>query len=92
LRDGLADFLPDEIRYRTDKIGFQTAEEVWMRQYPDEFKLLVSAAVARCQKFFTADTERICFQIIEGGAAYTPVPWRVISFGIWAKVFEVQGC
>jgi asparagine synthase (glutamine-hydrolysing) len=92
LRDGLADFLPDEIRYRTDKIGFQTAEEVWMRQYPDEFKLLVSAALASCQKFFTADTERICFQIIEGRAAYTPVPWRVISFGIWAKVFEVQGC
>jgi asparagine synthase (glutamine-hydrolysing) len=91
LRDGLADFLPDEIRYRKDKIGFQTAEEVWMRQYPEEFKSLVSAAVARCQKFFNTDTERICFQTIEGTTAFSPVPWRVISFGIWAKVFDVQG-
>ena len=91
LRDGLADFLPDEIRFRKDKIGFQTAEEVWMRQYPEEFKSLVSDAVARCQKFFNTDTERICFQTIEGTTAFSPVPWRVISFGIWAKVFEVQG-
>jgi asparagine synthase (glutamine-hydrolysing) len=92
LRDSLSDYLPDEVRTRTDKIGFQTAEEIWLMSNQPKFKQLVSDAVHECPQFFSERTLEICSEIISGRRAFSNLPWRVISFGLWAKTFKVKGC
>lgn len=92
MRDGLSEYLPEVIRLRKDKIGFQTAEEVWMRDNTEVYKQLVRESVEHCGNFFSKETLSRCNQIIDGEAPFSPVPWRVISFGVWAKVFQVHGC
>ncbi len=92
LRDGLANYLPDVVRLRKDKIGFQTAEEIWMKNKPEEFKSLVRDSVQRCPTFFTEQTINACYELIDGRVPYSPLVWRVISFGEWVKVFRVKGC
>ncbi len=92
LRDGLSNYLPDAVRLRKDKIGFQTAEEVWMRNNPEEFKSLVRDSVERCKTFFTDQTISACHDVVDGRVPYSPLAWRVISFGEWTKVFKVKGC
>ena len=92
LRDGLANYLPDVVRLRKDKIGFQTAEEIWMKNKPEEFKSLVRDSVGRCPTFFTEQTINACYELIDGRVPYSPLVWRVISFGEWVKVFRVKGC
>lgn len=92
LRDAVSDFLPPEVRNRRDKIGFQTAEEIWMTENAPSFKQLVEESVSTCARFFDENTLRLCNEIIDGEKPFSNVPWRVISFGQWAKVFKVEGC
>jgi len=92
MRDGLSEYLPEVIRLRTDKIGFQTAEEVWMQDNAEVYKQLVRESIERCGNFFSKETLNRCNEIIDGEAPFSPLPWRVISFGVWAKVFQVYGC
>jgi asparagine synthase (glutamine-hydrolysing) len=92
LRDALSDFIPPLIRNRRDKIGFQTAEEIWMTENAPSFKQLVEESVSTCARFFDENTLRLCNEIIDGEKPFSNVPWRVISFGQWAKVFKVEGC
>jgi asparagine synthase (glutamine-hydrolysing) len=92
MRDGLSEYLPEVIRLRTDKIGFQTAEEVWMQDNAEVYKQLVRESIERCGNFFSKETLNRCNEIIDGEAPFSPLPWRVISFGVWAKVFQVHGC
>jgi asparagine synthase (glutamine-hydrolysing) len=92
LRDALSDYLPELVKDRRDKIGFQTAEEIWMKNESEGFKKLVKAAIQDCPVFFTKETELLCTRIIDSEVSFSPVPWRVISFGAWARVFHVKGC
>lgn len=92
MRDGLSEYLPEVIRLRKDKIGFQTAEEVWMRNNTKVFKQLIRESVERCDNFFTNETLNRCNEVIDGDVPFSSIPWRVISFGAWAKVFQVRGC
>jgi len=92
LRDSLSNFLPPMVRNRTDKIGFQTAEEIWLTENASSLKHLIEESVTVCRRFFDGNTLRLCNEIIDGDRPFSQVPWRVISFGQWAKVFKVGGC
>jgi asparagine synthase (glutamine-hydrolysing) len=92
LRDSLGSFLPPLVRDRTDKIGFQTAEQVWMGNNKIKFKQLVRDSVESCPRFFNEQTVRICDGVIDGTTVFTQVPWRVISFGLWKRIFDVDSC
>jgi hypothetical protein len=63
-----------------------------MTEKAPSFKQLVEESVSTCARFFDENTLRLCNEIIDGEKPFSNVPWRVISFGQWAKVFKVEGC
>ncbi len=91
LRDGMKGILPEAIANRMDKMGFQTPEEVWMREeQPEMFKQKIREAIGCSKGFLNEKTIRIADEIIDGDRPFSYLPWRIISFGNWMKCFSVQ--
>lgn len=92
LRDSMKGILPEKIRMRMDKLGFATAEEVWMTQRePLLFKEKIQESKDLCGELFSRDRiVELTFDIIDGKRPFTFLPWRVISLGEWAKQFNVS--
>jgi asparagine synthase (glutamine-hydrolysing) len=91
LRAALKGVLPEPVRNRQDKIGFATAEQMWMqRDRPERFRALIDEALAAGRGIFTAEAERRCAAILAGRAPFGPLPWRIISFGLWLRRFAVS--
>jgi asparagine synthase (glutamine-hydrolysing) len=90
LRAALQGVLPERVRTRQDKIGFATAEAAWMREdRPERFRALLGEALAAGGAIFTAAARRRCEDILTGRAPFGPLPWRIISFGLWLRRFSV---
>jgi asparagine synthase (glutamine-hydrolysing) len=91
LRKALADVLPPEILARRDKMGFVTAEQMWVqRDRPQEFSAAASAAIARAGSIFRPHTLAWLEDMIAGRKPYRAALWRIISFGAWLERFEVE--
>lgn len=88
MREGLKGVLPEKIRVRQDKMGFVTPEEIWIRQTSTaEFRNAMSEAVEASGRIIN-DRSMILFEkIAKGEAPFSFTPWRIISFGAWAKKF-----
>jgi asparagine synthase (glutamine-hydrolysing) len=93
LRESLADFLPQSVIERRDKIGFFTplrdmlkAESQWVRS-------LVTDERARSLKLYDCSVAGSCLDGIERGeerpdAAH--LVWRALAVRAWADVFNVR--
>jgi asparagine synthase (glutamine-hydrolysing) len=91
LRRAMGGILPEMVRNRRDKLGFTTPEEEWFR---GPLRELVSAGVeqtltrypwllnAKGVRAHTAD-------MLEGRRPVDFSLWRIISLGIWGRVFAV---
>ncbi len=92
LRESMKGVLPDPIRQRVDKIGFATAEEVWIReQHPERFKQAIDQAIESSQGVIHSDyTLKEVDAIISGEKPFSYFIWRLISFGEWIKTFSVK--
>lgn len=91
LREGMRDRLPAAIRQRRDKLGFATAEEVWMRERkPAAFLQLVDDAIAVSGGVLTPDARRRAERILAGEEPFSFLVWRFISFGAWLRRFNVK--
>lgn len=92
LRLGMSGILPDAIRDRTDKLGFVTPEETWLRESaPDLFRERVNAAIdASGGILHKAEVNKMLEDMIGGKARFSYLPWRLISFGEWMKQFSVE--
>jgi asparagine synthase (glutamine-hydrolysing) len=92
LREGMSGILPDAIRDRTDKLGFVTPEETWLRESaPDLFREKVNAAVEASGGILRkAEVNKMLEDMIGGRARFSYLPWRLISFGEWKKQFSVE--
>ena len=91
LREAMRDVIPEPIRNRRDKIGFQTAEERWMRQdEPGTVRTLVERAVESSGGILTAGTISRAEDVLTGRRAFDPWVWRVISAGAWIDCFAVR--
>ncbi len=91
LREGMRDRLPESVRLRRDKLGFATAEEVWMRtQQREAFIRLLDEAIAASQGILNAATRAKALRILDGKEPFSFFVWRVINFGRWLRRFEVQ--
>ena len=90
LRDAMAGSLPDKIRMRSDKMGFVTPEESWMReQAPQRFRAALSEAV-RCSNGILTERALDWFDAMAAGRRpFDYLAWRLISFGYWLKRFNV---
>jgi asparagine synthase (glutamine-hydrolysing) len=90
LREGLRGRLPDPVRRRTDKLGFATAEEEWMRgPHRAAFARLAEEAMAAGGNLFLPGARREIQQILAGERAFSFRLWRLISFGRWLRLFAV---
>jgi asparagine synthase (glutamine-hydrolysing) len=91
LREAMRGILPDAIRSRTDKIGFATAEEQWVRyEAPKAFRSSLEEAVQASDGVLRRHALEVLDDIIEGRRAFSFLPWRMICFGAWMKRFDVQ--
>jgi asparagine synthase (glutamine-hydrolysing) len=85
LRDALKGIIPESVRARTDKMGFVTPEEVWLRQSARTwFRRGVEEAIEICPHFFNRDRLlKLVDDMIFGKTEFSFLPWRVLCFGRW---------
>ena len=91
LRRAMEGILPPVVRDRRDKLGFTTPEEAWFR---GPLRDLVNAGIADTLKLYPGLFNRKAAKAhVEGMLAGTiPVDfslWRIVSLGIWGRVFGV---
>jgi asparagine synthase (glutamine-hydrolysing) len=91
LREGMQGVLPESVRQRRDKLGFATAEEIWMRErHPEQFLQLLRQAVDASDGLLTPDALRKAQRILDGAEPFSALLWRFINFGIWLRKFAVK--
>jgi asparagine synthase (glutamine-hydrolysing) len=90
-RAGMSGILPDGIRDRVDKLGFETPEETWLRETaPDLFREKLQGAIDAAAGLLHKDEcRKILEDTISGRRGFSFLPWRLISFGEWSKKFSV---
>jgi len=92
LREGMKGVLPERIRTRTDKMGFVTPEEIWLRERtPDGFRRALKRAVESSRGILAPSSLDKVERILAGREPFSFGLWRVISFGAWMERFEVNG-
>jgi asparagine synthase (glutamine-hydrolysing) len=85
LREATAGVVPDEIRQRTDKVGFATPEYRWLTELKDEFRGCIGDEMGDFLdvKRLRKDWDRL----IEGESksGITSL-WKVVNLALWRKV------
>lgn len=89
LRDAFSSILPEKIVRRTDKIGFATAEEKWLRENPRIFRQALSDAISASQGILNENALSHFDRVISGEEPFSDHIWRWICFGAWMRRFEV---
>lgn len=90
MRRALASLLPEKIVQRKDKMGFTTAEQVWVRQdRPARFRDWAKQAIAQSGGILTPAAAQRADQMIDGQRPYHASLWRMIAFGAWRDRFDV---
>jgi len=91
LREGMRERLPESVRLRRDKLGFATAEEVWMRNRSRSvFTRLFNESFEAAQGILTAEARTKVERILNGEESFSFLVWRMINFGHWVRKFHVQ--
>lgn len=91
LREAMRGILPERIRTRMDKMGFVTAEEVWLREKaPERFRQALRRAMEVSQGVITPEAMVMLERMISGEIPFSYLPWRLISFGAWVEAFDVK--
>ena len=89
LRESLADVLPQSVRLRTDKVGFETPEAEWLSGSLATFarEILTSGACRERGWIDVAAAEdSLQRQAGRSWEAGSPL-WRAISLELWAQTF-----
>nr|BFD59364.1 asparagine synthase (glutamine-hydrolyzing) [Bdellovibrio sp. CKG001] len=91
LREAMKDRLPRAIGGRMDKMGFVTPEEHWVREIaPKEFRDALNDAIDRSNGVVGSEILEQFDKMLEGRVPYDFLFWRIISFGVWVRVFGVK--
>jgi asparagine synthase (glutamine-hydrolysing) len=90
LREAMIGILPETIRTRTDKLGFQTPEEEWMRESPTEFRAALQRAVDASDGIITPAALALLDDVAARRRPFSFLPWRLIAFGGWMERFGVH--
>ena len=89
LREAMRGILPEPIRARVDKIGFQTAEEAWMRANPDLTLAMTRQAIDRSAGILKPSCLSLASDMLAGRRPFDYVIWRRLSFGAWMDAFSL---
>ena len=92
LKSAMRDAMPSKVIGRTDKKGFATPEEHWLRADPKgEFRsILLDTARENPLVLSAAGVEAEFDQFIQRRKPFSNVFWRMITFGIWARRFGIE--
>ena len=92
LRRAMAATLPPSVRDRRDKIGFATPEADWLRgSLRDTAREAVEDTLRHFPGMVAAEpARRLAGEVLDRGGAGGAALWRIISLGIWGKVFRVS--
>ncbi len=89
LREALSDVLPEAVLRRTDKLGFQLAEDEWARQHPEPMRRALSDSIEASDGIIRPAILTVFDQFVAGVRPYSFLFWRVISFGSWMRRFQL---
>jgi asparagine synthase (glutamine-hydrolysing) len=89
LRRAMAGILPQSILSRRDKLGFATPEQTWFR---GSLRAALEAGVEDTLSAFPSllnaeNTRLLVRQMLDGVRPLDFTAWRIVSVGIWGRVF-----
>jgi asparagine synthase (glutamine-hydrolysing) len=91
LRDAMRGIVPDAIVDRTDKMGFVTAEEAWMKEdVKGRFRNELVEAVQLLPNLFSSRIIDQFDEMVCGARSFDFRFWRVIVFARWVRQFDVE--
>lgn len=94
LREAMKGVLPEPVRRRTDKIGFATPQEVWMRQTATgAFRAALRDAIAASGGLLSPSALlHFDAAVASGAPAALAECWRMVSLGAWMDAHQVGTC
>lgn len=91
MRTSMKGVLPEPIRIRTDKIGFATPEEIWIKdRAPEKFRSALVRAVEQSAGILNSQAVSCLDEMVAGKRPFSSLPWRMISLGAWMSRFDVK--
>lgn len=91
LKAAMAGLVPEKVLNRTDKKGFATPEERWIRNDKGEFrKLLLRTANENPTLLSADDVQKELDLMLAGKRSFSNLFWRIITFGAWVEQFNVK--
>jgi len=94
LRNATVDTLPDKVRLRKTKLGFNTPEAEWMRLgLQNGHRKLWDTPKIRMERFLSAEALSLeCRKFLHGSRGALPASsiFRAISVELWAQVHSVS--
>jgi asparagine synthase (glutamine-hydrolysing) len=94
LREATRGVIPAKVRQRTDKMGFETPEAIWFRQYLAMFAREVIHSVPQPVKvyFDPLQVERLIDEATQEEASDRTCNtlWRILNLCLWFDIFHVS--
>jgi asparagine synthase (glutamine-hydrolysing) len=89
LRQATKNLIPESVRCRTDKMGFVTPEEVWMKAALRPFLLeIFSSRSFRSRQYWDAAAVAGNYRaFFDGRSDYSPDLWRIACAELWLRKF-----
>jgi asparagine synthase (glutamine-hydrolysing) len=89
LRQAMAGVLPDDVRLRTDKMGFVTPEDEWLRgPWRVQIESLLNSDRMRARHYWQVDVLKDWYRrYCDGNLAVGPAVWRWVNLELWLRRF-----
>jgi len=91
LRDAMKGILPEKIRNRYSKLGFETPEDAWINDNPQIYREQLIKACKRLAPLIDETRVLNWYDKNAGRIKRTDsLVWRIINAGIWADLYDVE--
>ena len=94
LREAMSGILPEAVRLRKSKLGFATPQQEWLREDSrGTIRSLIHEPDLRMNSLLSAKkvrSELEDFLSAKPGSVTDVEAFRILSFELWARVFEVS--
>ena len=89
LRDAMKNTLPEKVRIRTDKVGFQTPEDAWFRdkRFQDFASGLFNSSSFRSRPYFDVRKIQLLYNQHLTGKNNGHTLWKIIHLELWLRKF-----
>lgn len=92
LVESMQGILNEKVRNRKDKKGFITPEQRWFTiDHKDDFLKMLNTYIRYSKGYFNTENTILYFKKVQlGKLPFDYTYWRILSFCIWMKVYDVQ--